>query len=192
MGYIEKITKEQLEDHLKGICGIQISDVWIGYAHALFLECGELKEEFVGSKKQRHLVGQVTFMLECDWYLENKHCVFCEWGNSDDEIKKQTAKLIGCQICDISLIGLTSELSIELDDEYLLKTVFEKPDTYPHWNIGFRDLDKISVRPEWKEEDVSVWLSYEENAFRRSFCFDDETFQNQKFLIDYCKKDRIE
>lgn len=186
MEYIEKITKEQLQTHLKGIFDIQINHAWLGYTNALFLECGKLRQESINGKRRNNLLGQVTFMLESDWRIEKTRSILCGRDSNERKLEGQIKKLIGLKIKDICLVNRIPELLISLENKWLIQT-FTGWDKYPRWSIGFNDLCKIAVHPEWKKEDVSVWLSFEKGGYRKSFCFDDEVFRNKMFLNDYCK-----
>ena len=84
MEYIEKIKKEKLEAHLNGLCGIQINHVWLGYMNALYLECGKLKKDRKNNPK-----GQVTFMLDGDWHIENMRSIALGRFSKEKKIEKR-------------------------------------------------------------------------------------------------------
>ena len=182
MEYIEKIKKEELEAHLNGLCGIQINHVWLGYMNALFLECGKLTKD----KKRENPQGQISFMLEGDWRIENARSISLGRFSKEKRLEKQIKTLIGLKIKSISLVNRIPELLIELESGQYIQT-FTGWDTNPQWFVGFLDSCKAVVHPEWKKEDVSIWLSFERGGYRRSYCFDDEVFRNKKFLREYCK-----
>lgn len=187
MEYIETITKEQLYSHLKDICDIQINHIWLGYANSLFLECGKLnKRETIKGKKSNNPEGEITFMLESNWRIETTRSIFCGRNFKEKTMKTRIKKLLGLKIQDISLVSRIPELLIGLENKWQVQT-FTNHHKYPRWFIGINNLKKIAIHPEWKKEDVSVWLSYEKGGYQRSFCLDDETFRNKKFLNDYCK-----
>lgn len=185
MQFEETITKKQLEKHLKEIGEIEISHVWLGFANSLFLECGELRQVSINGHNRNNPSGEVTFMLDCGWRIETTRSIFCGRNFKEKRIESHIKKLVGLKIQDIVFNSRIPELLIGLENKWQIQT-FTDFGKYPHWFIGVNNLHKIVIHPEWKKEDVSMWFSFEKGHYQRSFCFDDETFCNPKFLNEYC------
>ena len=191
MEVYECITASQFHRHVERISGFKITRVWLGYAHALFLECGRLKKERIPTKKKSEWStnGQVTFMLDGIWRVEKKRSIDFGMYSSDRVLNNRTRNLAGCRISSVLTTNKIPELSIELDDGRTISTFAAS--TWSSWSIGFRDLNAIGIDPEWHGNDVSVWLSYKKGIFRRSYCFDEEEITNKKLqkIINSCYMD---
>jgi hypothetical protein len=192
MQVYERITASQFQLHAERIAGFKISRVWLGYAHALFLECGRLKKEGLPTKKKSEWssMGQVTFMLDGIWRVEKKRSVDFGMYSSDRILNNRIENLAGCRISSILTTSRVPELSIELDDGRIIST-FTASSSLSSWSIAFRDLNAIDIDPEWYGNDVSVWLSYKKGTFRRSYCFDEKEITNKKLrkIINSCHMD---
>ena len=191
MEVYERITVSQFRQHTERIAGFKISRVWLGYAHALFLECGRLKKEGspIRKKTEWSTRGQVTFMLDGIWRVEKKRTVDFGMYSSDRMLDNRIENLAGCRISSILTTSRVPELSIELDDGRIVSTFTACK--HSSWSIGFRDLNAIDIDSEWKDYDVSAWLRYKKGAFRRSYCFDEKEITSKKLwkIIDSCQMD---
>jgi len=182
MEIYDRITASEFQRHMSRIEGFKISHVWLGYAQALFLECGRLTRDRLFEKKtgRRNPDGQITFMLEPSWRVEKTRSIDFASDFGERLVENRTRKLVGLRIVSICAIGRVPELSIELSDGRAI-TTFGAYQSSPVWSIGFKDLRYIDVDEVWKQNDVSAWLSYE-GGYRRGYCFDEAEFSDPKYL----------
>ena len=176
----ERINSLTFERDISVIVGMKLSKVWLGYADALFLECGRLKKELI----KGHLEGQVTFMLDCQWRVENKWTVAYGRDSTSKLISNRTKKIVGERVETVEAIGGIPELLITLQNGQVIRT-FQSFKGPPNWLIGFNDLELLNIEPEWKSNDVSVWIKFEDRSYMRSYCLDDQAFKPKKFLKKY-------
>ena len=120
-------------------------------------------------------------MLECDWRVDKKRSIDFGIGSSDRIIENRCKGIKGTRVVSVTTVGRIPELHIELDDGRAIST-FTAYASCPGWSIGFEDLRTIEVEGVWKENDVSVWLSYERGGFRRGYCFDEREFTDKAYL----------
>ena len=188
MELTERLDSVGFDKDSSGLTGMKVSHVWLGYADALFLECGRLKQkEFLLPNKggtissKTSLKGQVTFMLDCGWRVENRYTVAYGRHSGPRMLSHRTKKIVGARIESVETIGRIPELTIALQNGQVIRTFqsFEGP---PQWFIGFHDLALIDIEPEWKMNDVDVWLCFKDRCYMREYCFDEATFKPRKFL----------
>lgn len=130
------------------------------------------------------LVGQVTFMLECMWQVENRYSVAYGIDSGQRILSHRAKKMAGARIESVKTTGRIPELTITLQSGQVIRT-FQSFKGPPKWSIGFDDLALINIEPEWKTNDVSVWLCYQNRSYVRCYCFDEATFKPKKFLRKY-------
>lgn len=186
MEVYDHITAREFLKDVKRIEGYKVSKVCLGYANALFLECGRLKTEVIKTSKSttKLVYGQITFLLDCNWRVERKKSIEFGMQCGDRKIENRIKGLKGTRIVSISTTHRIPELCITLDDGRVIST-FTDHITYPAWSIGFKDLHCIEIDPEWKSNDVSVWLSYDKGGFRKGYCFDENKFSDPEYLKKY-------
>ena len=184
MELTERLDSMRFDKDLSGLTGMKVSRVWLGYADALFLECGRLKKEKHPLAKKTSLQGQVTFMLDCGWRVENRYTVAYGRHSGPRMLSHRTKKILGVSIESVQATGRIPELEIALLNGQVIRT-FQSFEGSPGWSIGFNDLALINIEPEWKMNDVSVWLCFQDRSYMRAYCFDETTFKPKKFLRKY-------
>lgn len=192
MELTERLDSVGFDEDLSGLTDMKVSHAWLGYADALFLECGRLKKERHPRPRKDGTVlssrtwlrGQVTFMLDCEWRVENRFSVAYGRHSTSRKLSHRMKKMRGDSISSVKASGRIPELSIELKSGQVIRT-FQSFEGCPNWSIGFNDLSLIGIAPEWKMNEASVWLGFKNKAYRRFYCFDGKTFKPQKFLKEY-------
>lgn len=184
----ERLTLSRFQKDLSALAGLKVSRVWLGVADALFLECGRLKRvKLLRPRRDRTkttLEGQVTFMLDCEWRVENRHTVDYGSVSSSRVLARRTEQMVGTHIVSVEAVGSVPELAITLQCGQIIRTFmsYEGP---PRWSVGFNDLTLLDLEPEWAANDVSVWLGFENKSYQRFHCLDPTTFKPKKFLKKY-------
>jgi hypothetical protein len=163
-----RIRRRQALDDLNAACGLKINHAWLGYANALFLECGKLTAP---QERQNNPKGQVTFMLDCRWRVMNKYSVDFGCDNSDRIIENRVLKLIGTVVESIDLSSGMPELSIGLSSGRNIET-FQSYKGSPEWSVGFYDVTLVEMEQRWTELASSMWISFSDKSFLRSYCYD--------------------
>jgi hypothetical protein len=120
-------------------------------------------------------------MLDLGWRVENRYTVAFGRYSSARKLAHRTRMLVGDRIDSVGLSGRVPELSILLESGKTIRT-FQSYEGPPQWSIGFWDLSLIDVEPEWKRNDVSVWLGFKNKGYVRSYCFDERAFKPRGFL----------
>ena len=189
MELTERLDSVGFDKDLSGLTDMKVSHVWLGYGDALFLECDRLKKEKQALSKKDGtfktlLVGQVTFMLSCAWRVENRYTVAYGIDSGQRMLSHRTKKMVGSSIESVKTTGRIPELTIALQNGQVIRT-FQSFKGPPQWSIGFDDLALINIEPEWKTNDVSVWLRFQNRSYMRCYCFDEATFKPKKFLRKY-------
>ena len=189
MEVTERLDSVRFDEDLSVLTDMTGSHAWLGYADALFLECGRLKKERCplpvrdGSFRTQ-LKGQVTLMLDCEWRVENRFTVAYGRHTTSRKLSHRLKKMLGDSIRCVKASGRIPELSIELKSGQVIRT-FQSYEGCPKWFILVNDLSLIDVAPQWKMNDASVGLRFENKAYRRSYAFDEKTFKPRKFLKEY-------
>ncbi len=183
----QRLDSARFHEDLSVLRGMKIGRVWLGYADALFLECGRLKKERIlpaSSPLSTVLIGQVTFMLDCQWRIENRFTVVCGRDSRPRKLSHRAQKMVGLSIESVEATGRVPELAIALRNGQFIRT-FKSYEGPPRWSVGFRDPALLDIQPEWQSNDVSVWLCFEDRSFMRHYCFDEVKFRPRKFLRQY-------
>jgi hypothetical protein len=117
-----------------------VSYSWFGDYSALYLEIGDLKEQFKkDGTKRDHPIGAITLYTGFGWRIEGPRSIIGGSESAKSNQKQLANKLIKSTITSIETIGRISELSIGFSNGVYLST-FNASKGQPDWTISFNKL----------------------------------------------------
>ena len=143
------LTRDELVVLAGGLQDMVVSRPWVGYASAVFLELGTLRQQPLrlpsGRTHRRTKKGEATVMIEWSWRVEGPRSIqFGSWSG-DQKIENQVAALGGRRVVSIDVTGRIPELVIELTGQRWLHS-FMTAEGQPQWVLFLPDRSHVCVQ----------------------------------------------
>ena len=126
------ISRQEVEDQLRCLNGLEVALAWKGYGSTVFFELGRLSPP--RSNRERHARGDACVMIEWDWRMEADSLVSLGSSNSGPKIEAGIRELQGSRITGISVVGSVPELVGHFSNGRCLRS-FSATDGNPQWSI---------------------------------------------------------
>ena len=139
------LNKSEIEAYLQKCVNLPISDAWMGYGTAIFLELGKLYKRKDNRTYTLKGNGRISIMIEWSWRLESNKSIITGSFDTKKKMGNELNKLIGKSIKEISIFGRIPEICVNINqNRWLCSYATEKGQ--PEWAILFKKKGYLEVK----------------------------------------------
>jgi hypothetical protein len=129
---------KSFEEFTRPLVGMTVSQVWMGYGSAIFIDFGELSPKFradgrLANKPQ----GEMEIFAVEGWRIEGKRRIWCGNASERERWERLIHRMKGASVVSISLTGRLGAIDLLLSNGLRFAT-FASDKGDPEWSLRDR------------------------------------------------------
>jgi hypothetical protein len=124
---------------------MKVSQVWMGYGSAIFIDFGELRPKVrLNGKLAHHPYGELTLFACWGWRIEGKRRIWCGSWSEKERLEKYVKVLEGKHVISASLTGRLGEIALNFSNGLGFQS-FMSEQGDPDWSLRSRDGVHLTI-----------------------------------------------